>query len=50
MKEYDDEERKGLKKKSVSFLARNTCEAFQKKIPYLEDPYERKEDMRKLDY
>ena len=31
-------------------MARSTYEPFQKKIQYVEDAYERKEDMRKLDY
>lgn len=31
-------------------MARSTYEAFQKKTLYTEDAYERKEDMRKLDY
>lgn len=33
-----------------NFLARSTYEPFQKKNMYTEDAYERKEDMRKLDY
>ena len=31
-------------------MARSTYEPFQKKQKYVEDAYERKEDMRKLDY
>ena len=34
----------------TNFLARSTYEPFQKKQQYTEDAYERKEDMRKLDY
>lgn len=34
----------------VNFMARSTYEAFQKKNMYTEDAFERKEDMRKLDY
>lgn len=50
MKEFD-EKKKGLNKfTQVSFLARREPETFQKKYPYMEDAYERKEDMRKLDY
>ena len=50
MKDFD-EKPKGLNKfKAASFLARREPETFQKKYPYMEDAYERKEDMRKLDY
>jgi hypothetical protein len=31
-------------------MSRSTYDAFQKKFVYTEDAYERKEDMRKLDY
>ena len=33
-----------------TFLARREPETFQSKYKYIEDAYERKEDMRKLDY
>jgi len=49
MKEYD-EHKPGPKNTPVGFNARSTSENFQKKYQYAEDAYERKEDMRKLDY
>ena len=49
MKEYD-ERRKGPRNVPIGMNARSTSENFQKKYEYVEDAYERKEDMRKLDY
>lgn len=49
MKEFD-EHKPGPKNTPIGFNARSTSENFQKKIQYVEDAYERKEDMRKLDY
>ena len=53
MKEYD-EHRPGPRNAPTNFLTRSTYELFQKKtvggVTYTEDAYERKEDMRKLDY
>ena len=34
----------------INFMARSTSDSFQKKLLYTEDAFERKEDMRKLDY
>ncbi len=48
-KEYDIHQ-PGSRKVPVNFLARSTSDSFQKKFMYTEDAYERKEDMRKLDY
>lgn len=36
--------------KRKNFLNRFTYEVFQKKVPYIEDLYERKEDMIREDY
>lgn len=53
MKEYD-EHKPGPRNAPTNFLTRSTYELFQKKtvggVSYTEDAYERKEDMRKLDY
>jgi len=49
MKEFNDHH-PGPKNMPVNFMARSTYEPFQKKLIYTEDAYERKEDMRKLDY
>ena len=49
MKEYD-EHQPGPKNQPVNFMARSTYEPFQKGFAYTEDAFERKEDMRKLDY
>lgn len=49
LKEYDDPN-PGPRKIPVNFKSRKTSESFQKKVVYTEDAYERKEDMRKLDY
>lgn len=49
MKEYN-EHKPGPQNIPINFLARSTAEGFQKKYQYTEDAYERKEDMRKLDY
>ena len=49
MKEFPDRN-PGPKNTPVNFMARSTYEPFQKHIPYTEDAFERKEDMRKLDY
>ena len=49
MKEYD-EHFAGPKGTPIGFNARSTSENFQKKQQYVEDAFERKEDMRKLDY
>ena len=48
-KEFDDP-KPGRKEVPKNFLARSTSEFFQKSSHYIEDAYERKEDMRKLDY
>jgi len=50
MVEYDHSTPKPLKMSNPQAIARRTPECFQKKISYMEDNYERKEDMRKLDY
>lgn len=52
MKEYEEKVKgKGISKLTqASFLARREPETFQKKYSYMEDAFERKEDMRKLDY
>lgn len=49
MKEYDEVKR-GAKIVPRGVNARSTSETFQKQYQYVEDAYERKEDMRKLDY
>ena len=49
MKEFD-EKRKGPRNVPIGVNARSTSETFQRNIQYVEDAYERKEDMRKLDY
>ena len=49
MKEYDNHH-PGPKNAPVNFMSRSTYEPFQKGFAYTEDAYERKEDMRKLDY
>jgi hypothetical protein len=49
MKEFN-EHHAGPKNTPLNFMARSTYEPFQKKLMYTEDAYERKEDMRKLDY
>ena len=49
MKEFN-EHHAGPKNTPFNFMARSTYEPFQKKLMYTEDAYERKEDMRKLDY
>ena len=49
MKEFD-EHIPGPKKTQANFMARSTYEPFQKSMLYVEDAYERKEDMRKLEY
>jgi len=49
MKEFADRTY-GPKNTPINFNARSTSENFQKAYQYTEDAYERKEDMRKLDY
>ena len=49
MKEYDIL-LKGRKPQPMNVMGRRTSDNFQKKIHYVEDAYERKEDMRKVDY
>lgn len=49
MKEFADR-KAGPKNSPKNFMTRSTYEPFQKSIQYTEDAYERKEDMRKLDY
>jgi hypothetical protein len=49
MKEFD-EKRKGPRNMPIGVNARSTSETFQKQYQYVEDAFERKEDMRKLDY
>ena len=48
-KEFDDH-KAGPRNIPINFMARSTADAFRKKNIYSEDAYERKEDMRKLDY
>jgi hypothetical protein len=49
MKEFDDKVY-GPKKIPVNFLTKAANQTFQNGFDYAEDAYERKEDMRKLDY
>jgi hypothetical protein len=49
MKEYEFST-PGPKKIPKQVSSRRTPECFSKKLMYIEDAYERKEDMRKLDY
>lgn len=49
MKEFN-EHKPGAKDTPKNFMTRSTYEPFQKSMVYTEDAYERKEDMRKLDY
>jgi len=49
MKEFT-EHKPGASNVPIGFLSRSTRETFQKGWMYVEDAYERKEDMRKLDY
>ena len=49
MKDYNNH-CPGPKKGKINFLNRTTADPFQKKFEYIEDAYERSEDMRKLDY
>ena len=49
MKEYDIL-LKGRKPQPMNVMGRRTSDNFQKKIHYVEDAYERKEDMKKVDY
>lgn len=49
MKEFPDRN-PGPKNTPKGFMTRSTYEPFQKSFTYTEDAFERKEDMRKLDY
>jgi len=49
LKEFN-EHKPGPSNTPIGFMARSTREGFQKSYNYVEDAYERKEDMRKLDY
>lgn len=50
MKEFDCHIAGSPEKSFKPFLNRYELEPFQKKLSYTEDAYERKEDMRRLDY
>ena len=49
MKEFNIKQA-GPRNTPINFMSRSTYDSFQKKLTYTEDAYERKEDMRKLDY
>jgi hypothetical protein len=50
MKEYNNHVAGPAEKSFKQAAIRTTSGSFQKMIPYIEDAYERKEDMRRLDY
>jgi hypothetical protein len=50
MKEYNNRIAGPPEKSFKNMQCRSSSEAFQKVIPYIPDPYERKEEMKKLDY